>query len=544
MLKDDGTVNMDNLRKARSTDSYIMKGTGEESWEPRFTYHGFRYVQVEGWPGKMDIDSIGIRVVRSAVEPSGTFACSNELLNRIHRMVTWTEASNLHSVPTDCPQRDERMGWLNDMTVRIEPALYNFRLARLYAKFLDDVADTQSPDGAITDTAPFKWGKRPADPVSASYLLLGWLPYLHYGDTEPMRAHYAGFARWVDYLVSRSERGILSYSSWGDWAPPQNEAISGSIGAGAVSAKTPGELISTGYLHYHAKLLAQMARVLGDESEAARREQLAQEVAQAFNEKFWDEKVGGYGSNNQACNAFALFLGVVSPERVPRVVHNLVQAVEKNGYHLSTGNLCTKYLLEMLTEQGHSDVALRIATQTTYPSWGFMLENGATTTWERWEYLTGGAMNSHNHPMLGSVGSWFYKYLAGILPDAAGPGFSRFIIQPRFLDGLEWVEGSYHVLPGVIRSAWRKVGRQVVMTISVPANTVATLHFPVASPAAVTERGVALSAVPGVTLMPSDTHVVVELGSGDYEFTVNNGTEQAGAPRSETRERDLLAITR
>jgi alpha-L-rhamnosidase len=151
-----------------------------------------------------------------------------------------------------------------------------------------------------------------------------------------------------------------------------------------------------------------------------------------------------------------------------------------------------------------------------------MLENGATTTWERWEYLTGGAMNSHNHPMLGSVGSWFFKYLAGILPDAAGPGFSRFVIQPRFIDGLEWVEGSYRVLPGMIRSAWRKVGRQVVMTISVPANTIATVHFPAASPTAVTERGIALPAVPGVTLVPGDAHVVVELGSGDYEFTVNH----------------------
>lgn len=404
------------------------------------------------------------------------------------------------------------------MTVRIEPALYNFRLARLYEKWLDDVSDTQSANGAITDTAPFKWGKRPADPVSISYLLAAWIPYVHYGDIEPLRAHYPSFKRWVDYLVSRSEAGILSYSSWGDWAPPQNEAISGSVGAGAVSARTPGDLISTGYLYYHARLLAQIARVLGDNQEALERETLAQEVARAFNAKYWDERVGGYGSNNQACNAFALSLGMVEPARVPRVVANLVQAVDRNGGHLSTGNLCTKYLMEMLTEHGHADVALRIATQTTYPSWGFMLENGATTVWERWEYLTGGAMNSHNHPMLGSVGSWFYKYLAGIRADPVHPGFSRFVIKPYVIDTLQWVEASHRILQGTIRSAWKKDGEKLKVTVTVPENTVATLHLPVEASDLITERGKPLADA-GIRVLASEgAGVVLELGSGDYEF--------------------------
>jgi len=237
-------------------------------------------------------------------------------------MVWWTEASNLHGVPTDCPQSDERMGWLNDLTVRLEQSVYNFHLARLHAKFLDDVSDTEAEDGSITDNAPFKWGRRPADPVSASHLLLAWYLYQHYGDTHAMAKHFDGFKAWVDFLASNSDNLIVRYGSWGDWSPPIAFSTAGSIGA------------------------------------------------------------GGYGANNQAANSFALFLGVVPKERVPRTVENLARDVEKHAWHLTTGNLCTKYLLEMLTEHGRVDVAYRVATQERYPSWGFMLANGATPLWE------------------------------------------------------------------------------------------------------------------------------------------------------------------
>ncbi len=537
-LRADGTVNDDNLRKAFATDVYIAKGAEMEEWEPRFTYHGFRYLQIEGWPGVPRPDNFQFRLVRSAVENNGVFDSSNGLLNRIQKMVRNTEANNLHSVPTDCPQRDERMGWLNDMTVRIEQALYNFRMGRFYAKWLDDVTDTQIEDGSITDTAPFKWGKRPADPVSASYLLLGWSIYEHYGDTGPMRKHYPAFSRWVDYLTSRAEDGIVSYSSWGDWAPPKAFAIPGSIGAGAISAGTPGPLMSTGYYYYQTKLLAKMARVLGDDTEAKRRAVMAEKIADAFNREFWNEAIGGYGSNNQACNSFALFLGLVPSKNVPRVVANLVSAVEQTNGHLSTGNLCTKYVLDMLAEHGHADLAYRIATKTEYPSWGFMLEKGATTLWERWEHLTGGSMNSHDHPMLGSVSSWFFKYLAGIRVDPSGPGFSRVLIQPAFVSGLDKAEGSYRSLSGVITSAWRREGGRIVLEVSVPVNTVATVRLPVRDPAQVTEKGLPLKNVNGVGGVSAEaTAVAFQLGSGTYQFVVD-----ANAPALGQVERNLPAV--
>ncbi|HEX2924499.1 MAG TPA: family 78 glycoside hydrolase catalytic domain, partial [Chloroflexota bacterium] len=311
-LYDNGTVNQENLRAAQATDTYILKGGVEETWEPSFTYHGFRYIQIEGFPYRPDTGSIQIRVVRSAVNQTGRFSCSNELLNRIHGMVVATEASNLHGVPTDCPQRDERMGWMNDLTVRMEEALYNFDLSRFYAKFIDDVADTQGKDGTITCTAPFRYGSRPADPVSASYLLLALKSYQFYGNQSILRTHYDGMKAWVDYLASRTENGIVNYSYYGDWSPPAEFGVNGS----AIPKNTPGQFISTGYLYYCARMLSQMAAVLGKSDDASAYAALADKTATALNGKYWDEKAGGYATNNQSCNSFALFLGLVAKENI------------------------------------------------------------------------------------------------------------------------------------------------------------------------------------------------------------------------------------
>jgi alpha-L-rhamnosidase len=519
-LYPDGSINQENLRQAAATDTYILRGEGLETWEPRFTYHGFRYVQVEGFPGNPTLDDIDVRVVRSAVDPSGSFKCGNDLINRIQKMIWWTEASNLHSIPTDCPQRDERMGWLNDMTVRTEMALYNFNLARLYAKFIDDVQDTQSSEsGAISCTAPFKYGRRPADPVSASYLLLAWMLYQHYGDAVTMAEHYDGLKAWVDFLARQSENGIVNYSYYGDWSPPQAFAVKGS----AVSQFTPGKLMSTGYLYYGAVLLQRMADILGRPEDATHFRLLAGQTATAFNREYWNETTGGYASNNQASNSFALFLGIVPSDRIPRVVDNLVKDVEKHGYHLTTGNLCTKYVLEMLTEHGHPDLAYRIATQETYPSWGYMLANGATTLWERWEQLTGGGMNSGNHPMMGSVGSWFYKYLAGIRVDPSGAGFRKILIQPSLPAGLDWAEGSYKTLYGEIRSAWKREGKRLRLDVRIPANTSATVTIPVSQQQTLREGGQPIEGRPFVTVLKrTAADVVLTLGSGDYTFQVTS----------------------
>lgn len=523
----DGTVDQENLRKAGASDSYILKGGAAETWEPRFTYHGFRYVQVEGYPGTPTLDSIRIKVVRSAVEPSGQIETSNDLINRIQKMVWWTEASNLYSVPTDCPQRDERMGWLNDLTVRNEGSLYNFRMGQFFSKFVDDISDTQEEDGTITDTAPFRWGQRPADPVDASYLLLAWNMYWHYGDKQILEDHFDGFKAWVDYVAGRAQDGIVPWGTWGDWSPPQAEAIDGSRGWSAVSKNTPYPLMSTAFLSYSSRLVANMARVIGRPADAAKYDALAAKEADVFNRKYWDEKAGGYGANNQASNSIALYMNLVPANRVQRVVGNLVKDVEAHDYHLTTGNICTKYLLEVLVSHGHPDIAYRIARQETYPSWGFMLANGATTLWERWELLNGYGMNSHNHPMMGSVSAWFYKYLAGINVDTTTPGFKRFIIRPYALGDLTWVRSEYSSMQGPIRSSWSREGESFHLKVSVPVNTTATVYVPAADQSQVTEGGNPAANAAGIKWLRSENgSAVFEVGSGDYEFVTQ--VQQAG----------------
>ena len=520
-LLKDGTIDQTNLFTAAATDVYILKGKGAESWEPRFTYHGFRYVQLEGFPGKPTLDTLTAKVVRSSVEPCGTIETSNDLINRIQKMVWWTEASNLYSIPTDCPQRSERMGWMNDLTVRAEEAIYNFDMSRFFPKFLNDIHDTQCADGAITDTVPYGWGRRPADPVSTSYLLLGWFAYQHYNDTHVLAEHFDGFKAWTDFLHSKTKDNIVTYGYYGDWSPPKAFAIAGSEGSSALSKFTPLDYMSTGFLYYDAWLLSHMAETLGKEEDKARYTEMAKEVAAAINRKYWNESAGGYGSNNEAMNSFALFLGIVPESRVQRVVASLVNAVHKNGDHLSTGNLCTKYVLEALTKHGHGDLALKIATQETYPSWGYMLANGATTLWERWENLTGPGMNSHNHPMMGSVSSWFHKYLGGINPDPDMPGFKRIIIRPYLLGDLRWARAEYKSHYGLIRSFWSRDNGNLTLKFTIPANTTARLYIPARKEASIAVGGKQAVMAEGVKFLGTQEGTsVFEVGSGDYEFAV------------------------
>ena len=519
-LYPDGTVNQENLMKAAATDVYVLKGGEEEKWEPRFTYHGFRYLQLEGFPGRPELQNILVKVVRSSVDVNGVFESSNELVNRIRKMVWWTEASNLYSVPTDCPQRSERQGWLNDLTVRTEGSFYHFNMARFFTKFLNDIADTQAEDGSITDTAPFKYGFRPADPVDASYLLLAWFLYQHYRDTQAMSDHLNGFEAWTDYLAGKTKDGIVTYGYWGDWSPPSAYSLEGSMGSSAVSKTTPLQLMSTGYLYYCARLVSQMAEILGREGDKSKYDALAQTTAAAFNRRYWNDAVGAYGNNDESANSFALFLGLVPEKQIPRVVESLVKDVKAANGHLTTGNLCTKYVLEALVTHGHSDVAYEIVTQKTYPSWGFMLENGATTLWERWEQVTGGGMNSHNHGFKGSVGAWFYKYLGVINTDPQGPGFKRIIIHPYPVGDLTWVRSEHTSMYGVIRSAWRKEGKTFQLKVTVPVNTTATVYVPGSDVSHVAEGGKPAARAAGVQWVRNENGAVVfEVGSGDYEFT-------------------------
>lgn len=520
-LYPDGTVNPENLRAARSEDVYILKGGDVEEWEPRFTYHGFRYVQVEGWPGTPLPDDLDGRVVRSDVAERGAFDCDQGLILAIHTAVRRTEAGNLHGIPTDCPQRDERLGWLNDVTARAEEAIHNFDLTRFFGKWLDDIADAQDPaTGALPDTIPFRFGFRPCDPVCIGLLLLPWLLQRHTGDDRLARRLLPNLCKWVDCLAAHTDaEGVLTYSFWGDWAPPTLLGAQVQMGNDPRNASAPGELVSTAFLYYHAALLARIAGQLHEPATQAPYAALAARTADLFHRRFWNEAVGGYGTGSQSCNALALYLGLVPAGLIPRVVDNLVREVDRYEGHLTTGNICTKYLLEALTDAGRMEVAWRIATQEDYPGWGYMLAHDATTIWERWELATGGAMNSHNHPMLGSIGAWFYRAVAGLRVETWGPEGLRFSVRPPpVLPGLTRASARLTTPCGPMGAAWKRTGGCLTVEVTVPVGGEASLHLP-PGPVRLDDRPLK-SATEGVRIVRVDERsTVVTFGSGDYQFT-------------------------
>lgn len=459
MLYPDGTVNQENLRSARATDVYTTRGIDTETYEPRFTYHGFRYVQVEGYPGELTSDAIQGRVVCTDLAPRGSFACSNDLLNQIQHNAVWGERTNFHSIPTDCPQRDERQGWMGDAWMSSDAMYHNFDMTPAYTKFLRDIADDESPEGAVPDTVPHVWGGQPGDPMwSAAYPAILWETYLHTGDKRILAQHFDGVKRSVDLLNRESKGLIVSRNTYGDWI-----AVEG----------TPGDLISTGTFCWLTGMIADMAKALGKTIPDA-----GPDIAAAFNAKFYDPATGGYGNGSQFSNAFPLYLGIVPDDKRDQVVKNLLSNVAKHEDHLSTGFIGTPFLLDALLRQGRADVAYKIVTQETYPGWGYMVKNGATTVWELWELRTGNGMNSHNHPALAFVSAWFYRVLAGLSIDPLHPGWERFTVKPYVLGDLKWARGSIDTLRGKVESEWRLTDKGLTLGVTIPANSSATVCVP------------------------------------------------------------------
>lgn len=483
-LNEDGSVDPTSLRNAHPEDVYIMKGDGVEIWEPRFTYHGFRYAQISGLTGRPSTDMFTGCVVRSDVTRTGTFSCSDRTVQGFYDIVFQTEGSNLHGLPTDCPQRDERLGWLNDMTVRNDAALYSYRLYQLYAKWLRDIRDTQGKvTGAVTDTAPFmRYGFRPADPVSASLIVLPWNLYMQFGDERILKENYTAVVRWVEYMMRNSDNMIVRFTSMGDWAPPVSETDHDSTGGGALSLNTPPKLMSTGFLYYGCRQIARMAHVLGKRADEERWTGLAENVRTAFNKEFFHPEGGYYATNSQSSNVLPLYLGMVDAEHVAGVLKNFTDDIEKHGGHLTTGNICTRYAVEVLFMYGKADIAWTLLTNRDYPSWGYMLENGATTLWERWEKVEKGsfqaAMASMCHPMNGGAVVTLYRYLAGIQTDEKKPGWKNIVFKPHVPEKETQLKASVKTIRGTVTSSWEKNGGRLIYKITVPAGSTGTVWLP------------------------------------------------------------------
>lgn len=471
LLQDD-CFYRDNLRTALSEYRYIS--TGKKAFiRPIATFYGFRYIKFSGVADLTGITDIQAWAMYSDLEQTGEITTANEKVNRLYLNSVWSQRDNFLDVPTDCPQRDERLGWLNDLTVRAEEAMFNFEMDSFYRKFVTDMLDAQGKKtGAITDTVPYvRYGSQPADPVCSSFLLLPWMLYQQYGDKQTLRSAYPGLRAWTMYLTRQREDGIVCYSYYGDWASPVGGSVRGSYGSGAVSSITPGRLISTGYLYLNCMLLAQMADVLMLEEDHAYFRELAAQTCSALNRAFLNREGGFYAGNSQAANTFMLYLGVVPEQFRAQVLQNLIRDIQQHDTHVTTGNLCTRYILDVLADNGEIDLAYALVTQTTYPSWGYMLACGATTVWERWEYVDSGelvGMASHDHPMYAAVSGWFYRCLAGLRPDA--PAFSRFTLQPYFPRELPEIRCTLHTVKGEIRVEWTQRGGEVRLLVRIPFN--------------------------------------------------------------------------
>lgn len=483
----DGTLNPESTgvfaTHVVQTDRYTCKGEGTEVWEPRFTYHGFRYVEMTGYPGTPTPDMLEGVVVHTAVQPVGTFECSDEMLNRIHRTAIWTEISNLHSIPTDCPHR-ERCGWLGDAHVSAEMTIYNFEMASFWTKYLEDIETSLTEKGLPTFVAP---GKRKIGEASPDWgtaiVQIPWYLYLYYGDTRVLERHYPTMKRWVEHLQSISDGYIVS-AGLGDWCAP-----------GSVPGNTPIPITSTAVFYLDAVLLAKSASVLGKREDEQHFAQLAQRIKQAFIERFYDVQNHTFGS--QAADALALAWGLAPEGEEQAIADSLARDVmEKHGGHHSTGILGSRHLYWALSEYGHGDAAMTILHQHDYPSIGNLFRMGATTFWEYWgepHIDEQEGPRSYNHPMQGGFDAWFFYGIAGIRPDEEGAGFQRIVLQPQFLPGLNWARASYRSMHGLIVSEWYRNGERVMWKVVIPPGATA------------------------VTRLPS---LKQELASGEYEFEV------------------------
>ena len=511
-LNPDGSVYTTSLRAARAMDTYVCKGSGEEVWEPKFTFHGFRYVEVRGLPRRPTLNAVTGIVIHSALERSGWFECSNPLINQLFNNIIWGQKGNYLEAPTDCPQRDERLGWTGDAQVFLSTGAYNFDVAPFFNKWLIDlIDDAQLPNGAFASVAPDVLDGANAGSTgwADAGIICPYLIYRFYGDRRIIDRHFDAMARYVDYVQSQSKNCIKDAGPYGDWLH---------LGGGAHN-----DVIGTAYFAYVSRLMAEMAAAIGREAESRRYADLADRVRQAFVSSF----IGADGTIKQSSQtgyALAFTMNLIPEAATVPASQRLVEEIRKKDWHLATGFLGTPRLLPALTRAGRTDVAYRLLLTETFPGWLFQVKQGATTVWERWDGWVPGrgfqdpGMNSLNHYAFGAVGEWLYRTVVGI--DSDGPGFSRITIKPHPGGGLSHANAAYKSIRGKIESGWEIDDRTVKMRVTIPANSTATVHIPEIDPQTVCESDRPIDQVDSVHQVSAQIDsLTCRVGSGTYVFT-------------------------
>lgn len=512
VLEPDGGLHTANLRSARATDTYVLRGDGPETYEPTFTYHGFRYVEVTGYPGEPARDAITGRVMHNAMPYASTFECSHPLVNRLWKNILWGQRGNFVSVPTDCPQRDERLGWTGDAQIFCRTATFNMDVAAFFTKWLADMRDAQLPNGAFTDVVPQFEGMPAGAPAwGDAGVIIPWTLYRVYGDTRLIREHYPAMQRWMNYIAEanpfylRTKRLNNNYSDWV-----------------ALERGSSAEQIATAYWAKIAGMMAEMADAIGRSLEAANYHALYETIRQAFITAYVLPD-GRIETGTQTAYALALDNDLVPEELRDAAAARLAAAVERRDGHLATGFLGTPALCFALTEHGYRDVAYRLLTQETFPSWLYMVKQGATTMWERWNAYTeekgihDPGMNSFNHYAYGAIGEWLYRVVAGI--EVGAPGYAHIRLRPRPGGGLTYAQASYDTVHGYVASGWRLKDGRLHYHVTLPANTTATLDLPTVNPTTVREGEGPAATAAGVRFVRYAEGVATfELQSGTYHF--------------------------
>jgi alpha-L-rhamnosidase len=511
-LKPDGGIYTVNLRGAIATDTYICQGHGTETWEPRFTYHGFQYVEVAGLKKRPSKGTITGLALSSATKEAGNLVCSDPMLNRLVKNTYWTQRANFIDIPTDCPQRDERLGWMGDAQVYIRAAALHEDVQAFFTKWLVDVEDGQRKDGEYPMVAPVKVAGDDGGPAWADAgVICPWTVYDVYGDTRILEKHYQSMARFIEFCKNRSTPDLLppkEFHCFGDWLNIKDE--------------TPKTVICTAYFGWSTKLLARIAAALGKTEDAAKYNDLFEKIKAAFN-RAYVKADGRIEGDTQTDYVLALSFDLLDPARQKQAAQYLVENIQKRDWHLSTGFIGTKSLMLTLAKMGRNDVAYRLIHNDTFPSWGFSIAHGATSIWERWDGWTPDkgfqdpGMNSFAHYSFGAVYQWMVENIGGIQSD--GPAYKHIIIAPQPDDKLAFADTTYDSIRGPIETHWKKVGQYLKLKVTIPANTTATIAMPAADVSSVLESGRQAERVPGVKFLRMDGGAAMfEVASGSYDF--------------------------
>jgi len=519
-LQPDGSLFTENLRSAEATDTYIAKGRGEEVYEPRFTSHGFRFVELTGSPGVPKLSSLEARVVHDDLESAGDFLCSNPLLNKIYQNVSWSVRGNYRSIPTDCPQRDERQGWLGDRATEAKGETFLFNTAAFYSKWLQDIDDAQKENGSVPDVCPPYWPIYNDNVTwpSCAVIIPGEL-LDQYGDTGVVARHYDAAKKWLDYMSGYLTNGLISRDDYGDWCVPGETPF---VHSQNPKHQTGAALLATAYFYEDALLMSRYARLLGQNADARHFDFLADTCKAAFNRSFFKPALEQYDNGSQTSFVLPLAFGLAPAKQANGLfAHLLNDVLNQTHEHVGTGLLGCQWLTGVLSKYGRPDVAYRLATQKTYPSWGQMAEQGATTIWERWNGATADAdMNSRNQvALVGDLCTWLHETLAGIKSDPDRPGFKHIVMRPEPVGDLTFVHATHRSPYGLIASSWEKDASGFHWSVTIPVNDSATIYVPATSAKAVKENGQPPRRSRGIkSLGMQGGRAVFIVGSGSYHF--------------------------